>query len=312
MPDTKVNSAPTATASGLTTSLPTPYIESASTSTLIESTLELTDESAPILNDCQSTVHVTPENNVGNPITEETRIMEILTGLSELELCNFPAKEGWLHRYDVINGKPDDSEFLAHLPGGSPSCDLQLWVKNENGKYLPMRLGDLRDNLQEGGYFVDLDEDGNLVRSERGPIQCDLRNGYSSLGTGRTPFFISGEVESLAHTYTLLKTGPDDLSIKAWFSVENGINKFVIEEYGQDLSGTQMYDSETATTVTLATQRTQYYFDISTGRHIKSVTEVTTTDNRIITDNTIHHMNFYEQLPEEFINALSTIESFKN
>jgi hypothetical protein len=57
--------------------------------------------------------------------------------------------------------------------------------------------------------------------------------------------------------------------------------------------------------------RMQYYFDISTGRHIKSVTEYTTTENRIITDNSIHYMSFYEQLPEEFVNALSTIESFK-
>jgi hypothetical protein len=275
--------------------------------TVPESTLEIPVESNSILNDCQSTVHVTLENNADNPITEETRIMEILTGLSELELCNFPAKEGWLHRYDVINGKPDDSEFLAHLPGGSAICDLQLLVKNEN----PMRLGDLRDNLQEGGYFVELDKDGNLVRSERGPIQCDLRNGASSLGTGTTPFFISGEVETFAHIYTLLKTGPYDSSIKGWFSVENGINEFVIEQFGQDRSGTQMYDYETATTVTLVAVRMQYYFDISTGRHIKSVTEYTTTENRIITDNSIHYMSFYEQLPEEFVNALSTIESFK-
>ncbi|MCE5209773.1 MAG: hypothetical protein LLG42_15895, partial [Chloroflexi bacterium] len=166
-------------------------------------------------------------------------------------------------------------------------------------------------SLQEGGYFVELDKVGKLVRSERGPIQCDLRNGYSSLGTGTTPFFISGAVETFAHVYTLLKTSPYDSSIKGWFSVENGINEFVIEQFGQNRSGTQMFDYETATTVTLAAMRMQYYFDISTGRHIKSVTEYTTTDNRTITYNTIHHMNFYEQLPEEFVKALSTIESFK-
>ena len=311
LPDSEVKSQTTATANGLAASLPAPNSEFTPAPTLIESTLEIPVESNSIVNDCQSAVNVTMENNADNPITDETRIMEILTGLSELELCNFPAKEGWLHRYDVINGRRSQSEFLAHLPGGSAICDLQLWVKNENGKYLPMRLGDLRDSLQEGGYFVDLDEVGKLVRSERGPIQCDLRNGSSSLGTGTTPFFISGAVETFAHIYTLLKTSPYDSSIKGWFSVENGINEFVIEQFAQDRSGTQMFDYETATNVTLAAVREQYYFDISTGRHVKSVTEYTTTDNRIITRNTIHHMNFYEQLPEEFGNALSTIESFK-
>ncbi|MFZ3150054.1 MAG: hypothetical protein WA116_00005, partial [Anaerolineaceae bacterium] len=113
------------------------------------------------------------------------------------------------------------------------------------------------------------------------------------------------------HRYYLQKTNPESPNIKGWFSNESGKSEFVIERYGQDRSGTQMYDYETATTVTLVAVRTQYYFDISTGRHIKSVTEYTTTENRIITDNSIHHMSFYEQLPEEFVMALSTIESFK-
>lgn len=311
LPNNGENAAPTATEVGLSTTLPTPRVDSISTLPPVESMVELPVETPQISNQCQSAIKVSLENNADNPITDEARIMEILTGLSELELCNFPAKEGWLHRYDLINGKPAGSEFLAHLPGGSPSCDLQLYVKNENGKYLPMRLGDLRDSLQEGGYFVELDKVSKLVRSERGPIQCDLRNGYSSLGTGTTPFFISDAVESFAHTYTLLKTSPYDSSITGWFSVENGISEFVIEQFGQDRSGTQMFDNETATNVTIVANRSQYYFDISTGRHIKSVTEYTTTDNRIITYNTIHHMSFYEQFPEEFVTALSTIESFK-
>jgi hypothetical protein len=311
LPNNGGNAAPTATEIGLSTTLPTPHVDSISTLPPDESTVELPVETPQISNQCQSAVKVSLENNADNSITDETRIMEILTGLSELEQCNFPAKNGWLHRYDVINGKPEDSEFLAHLPGGSPSCDLQLWVINENGKYLPMRLGDLRDSLQEGGYFVELDKVGKLVRSERGPIQCNLRNGYSSLGTGMTPFFISDAVESFAHTYTLLKTSPYDSSIKGWFSVENGINEFVIEQSGQDRSGTQMFDNETATNVTIKAIRRQYYFDLTSGGNIKTIEEYTTTDNRIITYNTIHHMSFYEQLPEEFVMALSTIESFK-
>ncbi|MFZ3150055.1 MAG: hypothetical protein WA116_00010, partial [Anaerolineaceae bacterium] len=238
LPNTGGNAAPTATEIGHSTTLPTPGVDSISTLPPDESTVELPVETPQISNQCQSTVHVTPENNADNPITEETRIMEILTGLSELELCNFPAKEGWLHRYDVINGKPGGHEFLAHLPGGSPSCDLQLWVENENGKYLPRRLGDLRDSLQVGGYFVELDEDGNLVRSERGPIQCDLRNGASSVGTGTTPYFIAGAVAEYEHRYYLQKTNPESPNIKGWFSNESGKSEFVIERYGQDRSGT--------------------------------------------------------------------------
>ncbi|MCE5209583.1 MAG: hypothetical protein LLG42_14895, partial [Chloroflexi bacterium] len=155
LPDTEVKSQNTVSPTGLAASLPALDLENTPVPTLPGSTLEIPVETNPLLNDCQSAVDVTVESNADNPITDEKEIMEILTGLSELEQCNFPAKEGWLHRYDLINGKPGQSEFLAHLPGGSPSCDLQLWVKNENGKYLPMRLGDLRDNLQEGGYFVD-------------------------------------------------------------------------------------------------------------------------------------------------------------
>ncbi|MFZ3151402.1 MAG: hypothetical protein WA116_06940, partial [Anaerolineaceae bacterium] len=114
------------------------------------------------------------------------------------------------------------------------------------------------------------------------------------------------------HRYYLQKTNPESPNIKGWFSNESGKSEFVIERYGQDRSGTQMFDNETATNVTIKAIRMQYYFDLTSGRNIKTIDEYTTTDNRIITYNTIHHINFYEQLPEEFINALSTIESFKN
>lgn len=163
---------PTATVSESGIEFPTPQ---ANTPGMPVATPQLNPE-------CQSNVNVTLENNADNPISDPERILEILSQLSELEECNLPKEEGWLHRYDITNGEPGSYEYLAHLPGESASCDLQLLLKNENGKIIPLRLFDMVDSTSVG-LFLHF----SLPQDETGTALSDsprFQSGESNNKTG--------------------------------------------------------------------------------------------------------------------------------
>jgi len=280
----------------------------------IESTVEL-PVSTPLINQgCQSTVNVTLENSADNPITDEAKILEILSQLSELEQCNLPKEEGWLHRHSIINGKPNSQQFLAHITGSGDSCDLQLYLRNQNGKVLPLRLFDMRISTSLG-LFVELDEDGKLIRSENilNPL-CNLRNGANSVGTGTTPYFIGDFVAEYEHTFQLLKTNPDkseSVEITSWFMEDNGNRYFILQEYGDKLDGVMLYLGKSEGQVSLKNQKIQSFFDLKTGRVVRNITVYTTMDDNIIRYDSEMMLDYYEQLPSDLGAALKIIEAYK-
>lgn len=285
--------------------VPTPTIES----------MVVLPVSTPLTNQgCQSTVNVTLENNADNPITDEAKILEILSQLSELEQCNLPKEEGWLHRYSIINGKPSSWQFLAHITGSGDSCDLQLYLKNQNGKVLPLRLFDM-SNSTSLGLIVELDEDGKLVRSENilNP-HCNLRNGANSVGTGTTPYFIGDFVAEYEHTFQLLKTNPDKWEsggIAGWFMKENGNHYFILQEYGDNLDGVMLYLGKSEGQVSLKNKKIQSFFDLETGRVVRKITVYTTMDDNVIREDSEMMLDYYEQLPSDLGAALKIIEVHK-
>ena len=278
----------------------------------IESTVEL-PVSTPLINQgCQSTVNVTLENSADNPITDEAKILEILSQLSELEQCNLPKEEGWLHRYSLMNGLPSTIHFITHLTGSSPLCDLQLYLKVNNGNLKPMVLGDLRGNQKEG-YLISLDEEGKLLASERLTLKCDLTSGYPSVGTTMDPHFISGMLESVNHVYSLLKSDATILGpgITGWFMEENGNHYFILQEYGENLDGVMLYLGKSEGQVSLKNQKIQSFFDLKTGRVVRNITVYTTMDDNIIRYDSEMMLDYYEQLPSDLGAALKIIEAYK-
>lgn len=254
------------------------------------------------------------ENSVNNPISGEAQILEILAGLSELERSNLPREEGWLHRYDTVNGKPGKNEFIAHLPGGVETCDLQLWLLNEGENLYPMRLGDLRNQVMDEGDFVDLDKNGEVIRSERGSVQCDLINGYSSAGTSMSPHFLSGLLPGFQWDFSLLRSDPTGLGsggISAWYIEEDSVRYFVLQKYGDNLNGTLMSLGDSGGEISLKTQKEQFFIDTKTGRLIRSISEYITMDGETIRRDIEHHLDFYQTLPPHLWEALQMIEGKK-
>lgn len=252
------------------------------------------------------------EDSVNNPISGEAQILEILAGLSELERSNLPREEGWLHRYDTVNGKPGRYEFIAHLPGGVEACDLQLWLLNEGENLHPMRLGDLRNQVMDEGDFVDLDKNGGVIRSERGSIQCDLITGYSSVGTSMSPHFLSGLLPGFQQDFFLLRsTGLGSGGISAWYIEEDGVHYFVLQKYSDNLNGTLMSLGDSGGEVNLKTKKEQFFIDTETGRLIRSISEYITMDGETIRRDIEHHLVFYQTLPPHLWEALQMIEGKK-
>lgn len=263
------------------------------------------------VNECEVAIL---ENSVNNPISGEEQILEILAGLSELERSNLPREEGWLHRYDIVNGKPGRYEFIAHLPGSDEACDLQLWLLNEGENLHPMRLGDLRNQVMNEGEFVDLDKNGEVIRSERGSIQCDLINGYSSVGTSMSPHFLSGLLPSFQQDFFLLRSNPTGLGsggIFAWYIEEDGVRYFVLQKYGDNLNGILMSLGDSGGEVSLKTKKEQFFIDTKTGRLIRSISEYTTMDGETIRRDIEHHLDFHQTLPPHLWEALQMIEGKK-
>jgi len=296
---------PTATVSESGIEFPTPQ---ANTPGMPVATSQLNPE-------CQSNVNVTLENNADNPISDPERILEILSQLSELEECNLPKEEGWLHRYDITNGESGSHEYLAHLPGESASCDLQLLLKNENGKIIPLRLFDMVDSTSVG-FFAAMNADGELLSSAKEPDPvCNLSNGAKTIGTGTTPYFTGYFVDEYQRRFQLLKMNPAGLGnggIAGRFIEENGNQYFILQMYADNLNDTNTKLSlSSGEEVSLKTEKNLYWFDLKTERNLRSLTEYTTIDGQMIRRESEHQLEFYAILPTNLAEALQIIEANK-
>lgn len=113
--------------------LPQPEVVQTLNEPVEQETSEITKTAMPGAN-CKLNLDIPWEHDESNPLTDENKILEIVSALSDFETCNLTQQEGWLLRYDTQEGKRQEgSEFLAHLTGKPDACDLQLGFIYSNG-----------------------------------------------------------------------------------------------------------------------------------------------------------------------------------